>query len=143
MNAPDGNNTRETEECLAANNYILESLDVNQVPINSRKYFACYIKWCFLELFVQSQLGADVRRACYTFMTELLQEYRDFLLPVTSKNRELLFDSEGQLSGYGFEGLSAAPFECKLIDFIAGKTTGGGWLSLAGRRVLTSVESPC
>ncbi|VDM26806.1 unnamed protein product [Hydatigera taeniaeformis] len=28
-------------------------------------------------------------------MTELLQDYREFLLPVTSKDKELLFDSEG------------------------------------------------
>ncbi|KAH9279433.1 C-myc promoter-binding protein [Echinococcus granulosus] len=42
-----------------------------------------------------SLLGANVRRACYTFMTELLQDYRKFLLPVIFKDRELLFDSEG------------------------------------------------
>ncbi|VDK36458.1 unnamed protein product [Taenia asiatica] len=42
-----------------------------------------------------SRLGTNVRRACYTFMTELLQDYREFLLPVTSKDKELLFDSEG------------------------------------------------
>ena len=30
-------------------------------------------------------------------MTELLQDYREFLLPVTAKDKELLFDSEGSL----------------------------------------------
>ncbi|KAL5105641.1 C-myc promoter-binding protein [Taenia crassiceps] len=42
-----------------------------------------------------SLLGTNVRRACYTFMAELLQDYREFLLPVTSKDKELLFDYEG------------------------------------------------
>nr|CDS32897.1 c myc promoter binding protein [Hymenolepis microstoma] len=41
-----------------------------------------------------SSLGIHVRRACYHFMTELLQDYRDFLLPVTAKDKELLFDSK-------------------------------------------------
>ncbi|VDD82965.1 unnamed protein product [Mesocestoides corti] len=39
-------------------------------------------------------VGTKVRRACFSFMAELLQDYREFLLPVTSKGRELLFDSE-------------------------------------------------
>uniref|UniRef100_A0A0R3TRQ9 UDENN domain-containing protein n=1 Tax=Rodentolepis nana TaxID=102285 RepID=A0A0R3TRQ9_RODNA len=41
-----------------------------------------------------SSLGNNVRQACYHFMTELLQDYREFLLPVIAKDKELLFDSK-------------------------------------------------
>ncbi|VDL16009.1 unnamed protein product [Hymenolepis diminuta] len=54
-----------------------------------------------------SALGISVRRSCYHFMTELLQDYRKFLLPVTATDKELLFDSEAFVKCTSDRGSSA------------------------------------